>query len=73
MDACHLLKDQERVVVNCCKSKDCEKVQRVMGNLHKLNMTEVDLPKGSRILSLALNNMQNLTLLVGLYLMDMSK
>lgn len=44
-----------------------------MGNLHKLNMTEVDLPKGSRILSLALNNMQDLTLLVGLYLMDMSK
>lgn len=41
MDACRLLKDQERVVVNCCKSKDCEKVQRVMDNLHKLNMNEV--------------------------------
>ena len=49
LDACHWLKDKERVIVKFCGRKDCEKVLKANNDLRKLNITNLDLPEGSKI------------------------
>ena len=49
LDACHWLKDKERVIVKFCQSKDCEKVFKTKNDLRKLDETNLDLPEGSKI------------------------
>ena len=49
LDACHWLKDKERVIVKFCRRKDCEKVSKAKNDLRKLNTTNLDLPEGSKI------------------------
>ena len=71
LDACHWLKDKERVIVKFCRRKDCEKVLRAESDLRKLDSTNLDLPEGSKIfinqslclllLSFALVNKQKIT------------
>ena len=49
LDACHWLKDKERVIVKFCRRKDCEKVLNAKNDLRNLDTTNLDLPKGSKI------------------------
>ena len=49
LDACHWLKDKERVIVKFCRRKDCEKVLKAKNDLRKVNTTNLDLPEGSKI------------------------
>ena len=50
LDAFHWLKDKERVTVKFCRKKDVEKVLKAKTDLRKLNTTNLDLPKESRII-----------------------
>ena len=49
LDACHWLKDKERVIVKFYRRKDCEKVLKAKNDLQNLNSTNLDLPEGSKI------------------------
>ena len=49
LDACHWLKDKERVIVKFCRRKDCEKVLKAKNDLRKLDTTNLDLLEGSKI------------------------
>ena len=47
LDACHWLKDKERVIVKFFRRKDCEKVLKAKNDLLKLSTTMVHLPEES--------------------------
>ena len=49
LEACHWLKDKERVIVKFCQRKDYEKVLKAKNDLQKLDSTNLDLPEGSKI------------------------
>ena len=49
LDACHWLKDNERVIVKFCRRKDCEKVLSAKSDLQKLDTTNLDLSECSKI------------------------
>ena len=49
LDACHWLKDKERVTVEFCQREDCEKVLKAKNDLRKLDTINLDLLEGFKI------------------------
>lgn len=47
LDACHCLKNKERVIIKFYRRNNFKKILKLKNELRKLNTTNIDLPQGS--------------------------
>ena len=49
IDDCHRLRDKERTIVKFLRCKDCKQVLRCKKDLRSINMSNLDLPEGTKL------------------------